>query len=518
MFILNAMKRDGFNKSIWQNEHESYQPVNSGGWNHDKVYDVLIAGGGVTGLTTGILLQKAGFDCLLAEAQTIGFGTSLGTTSHLNTLMDTSYPVIEKKFGVDAARLVAQGAARAIALAEKLSNEMEADCGYSRRRAWLVAETEEEEAELKEIFKASLRAGLEAKEVSGCPISLPFRAGCCFEDQAQVNAGAYLCGLAGMFEEYGGVILENCLVDQVDKESDYQVANTANGLLKARRLIYATHIPPGVNQYSVLCAPYRSYAMAFTLQDCDYPPGLVYDMKDPYNYFRTQHIGGLDYVIAGGMDHKTGHQQNTAHIFTELEAMARKYFNVSEVAYRWSSQYYEPADGLPYIGRYPGKNETYLATGFSGNGFTYGTLSAIVITGLITEGRSDFEEIFSPSRIKPIASAKNLIRENADVVKEWFSGLARNEKIALWADLAPGEARVVEWEGESLAVYKAGTGKIYAVEPVCPHLGCKVGWNPTEKSWDCPCHGSRFSYDGTLLTGPAVSGLRGYDIIKIENS
>ncbi|ODS80471.1 MAG: hypothetical protein ABS46_14090 [Cytophagaceae bacterium SCN 52-12] len=506
------MKRDGHNTSIWQGRHESYQPVNSGGWNRDKVYDALIVGGGVTGLTTGILLQKAGFDCLLAEAHTVGFGTSLGTTAHLNTLMDTSYPVIEQKFGAEAARLVARGTARAIALAEELSSEMETYCGYSRRRAWLVAETEEEQAELKEILHAALRAGLDAREVFSCPVSLPFGAGCCFEDQAQVDAGAYLWGLAEIFEEYGGVILENCLVDEVNRSSDYQVADTAGGPLKARRLIYATHIPPGVNQYSVLCAPYRSYAMAFTLRDGHYPEGLVYDMKDPYNYFRTQRIDGQDYVIAGGLDHKTGHHQNTAHIFTELEAMVRKYFQVSEIAYRWSSQYYEPADGLPYIGRYPGKDETFLATGFSGNGFTYGTLSAILLSELIVEGRSDFEKLFSPSRIKPVASAKNLIRENADVVKEWFSGLAKDQKIALWADLAPGEARVVEWEGKSLAVYKSGNGRIYAVEPVCPHLGCKVGWNSTEKSWDCPCHGSRFSYDGTLLTGPAVAGLRGYDV------
>ncbi|MFA7473925.1 MAG: FAD-dependent oxidoreductase, partial [Spirosomataceae bacterium] len=349
------------------------------------------------------------------------------------------------------------------------------------------------------------------------PINLPLRAACCFDDQGQIDAGAYISGLAELFEESGGLIVENCRISEVSREQETHIANTERGTLRASRLIYATHIPPGVNQYSVLCAPYRSYAIAFTLADGSYPDGLVYDMKDPYNYFRTQRIGGQDYVIAGGFDHKTGHQENTDYIFTELEAFVRNYFSIDKIAYRWSSQYYEPADGLPYIGKFPGRDETYLATGFSGNGYTFGTLSALIISDLIKNGKSEYEDVFDPGRLNPIASAKNLFTENVDVLTKLIGGLFKDEKLEFWSELAPGEGKIVEWEGESLAVYRSESRELYVVDPICPHLGCKVNWNTTEKSWDCPCHGSRFACDGTLLTGPASSGLRRYDI-ELANS
>lgn len=511
------MKRDGSNLSIWQDHHESYQPLTSGHWSESKVYDVLIVGGGVTGLTTGVLLQKAGFKCILAEAQTIGFGTSLGTTSHLNTLLDTTYPEIENRFSEEAAKLVAKGASQAINLVGQLSGEMEIDCGFVRKNAWLLAETEEEERELNEIYDAVVRVGIGVSKVLTSPINLPLRAACCFDDQGQIDAGAYISGLAELFEESGGLIVENCRISEVSREQETHIANTERGTLRASRLFYATHIPPGVNQYSVLCAPYRSYAIAFTLADGSYPDGLVYDMKDPYNYFRTQRIGGQDYVIAGGFDHKTGHQENTDYIFTELEAFVRNYFSIDKIAYRWSSQYYEPADGLPYIGKYPGRDETYLATGFSGNGYTFGTLSALIISDLIKNGKSEYEDVFDPGRLKPIASAKNLFTENVDVLTKLIGGLFKDEKLEFWSELAPGEGKIVEWEGESLAVYRSESRELYVVDPICPHLGCKVNWNTTEKSWDCPCHGSRFACDGTLLTGPASSGLRRYDI-ELTNS
>jgi len=506
------MERDGKNKSLWQMEPSPYQPLNSGGWDRDKIYDVLIVGGGVTGLTTGVLLQRAGYKCVLAEAHTIGFGTSLGTTSHLNTLLDTTYADIENDFGKDAAQLVAKGSANAIDLIEELSAKAAIDCGFSRQKAWLVAATSEEEQQLEEVYEAFVRTGLTAYADENCPVRIPAIKSYCFEGQGQVNAGSYIWALAEMFEELGGIILEHCLVDEILQEGGIQVAKIIEGDIKTVRVVYATHIPPGVNQYSLLCAPYRSYAMAFTLADGAYPEGLVYDLKDPYNYFRSQTIKDQQYVIAGGFDHKTGHCENTEFMFKELEALVRRYFNIEEISYKWSSQYYEPVDGLPYMGRYPGRDETFLSTGYSGNGYTLGTLSAIITSDLIIKGHSEYEEIFSPSRLKPLASAKNFVTENADVLKEWFKGFLKGGKLRILADLAPDEARIVQWEGNSVAFYKSEAGKIYAVDAVCPHMGCKVDWNNTEKTWDCPCHGSRFSYDGSLLTGPALSGLKGYDI------
>jgi Rieske Fe-S protein len=236
-------------------------------------------------------------------------------------------------------------------------------------------------------------------------------------------------------------------------------------------------------------------------------------MVDPYHYYRTQEIQGIKYLIAGGEDHKTGHENNTEQCFNRLESHVRSIFDVGEVTYKWSSQYYEPADGLPYIGHLPGHPDNrYVATGFGGNGLTYGTLSAIVLKDLITTGTSPYEKLFDPNRIKPVAEFTNLVSATADVVKNLVTGRIFKEKLETIADLAHGEGKVVKYEGHTVGLYKDENGKLYAVNPDCPHMHCSVAWNGAEQSWDCPCHGSRFSAEGKVLTAPTVENL---EIVKL---
>ncbi len=277
-------------------------------------------------------------------------------------------------------------------------------------------------------------------------------------------------------------------------------------------MIYATHIPPGVNLLHFRCAPYRSYAMAIKLKDKNYPDGLAYDMYDPYHYYRTQVVDGETYLIAGGEDHKTAHEENTEACFTKLESYLRKYFDIEKVVFRWSSQYFEPADGLPYIGHLPGHPDNiFVATGFGGNGITYSQVAAMVLTDLLVKGESKYEKLFDPNRIKPIAGFTNFVKEAADVVGEFFGKWFSTSKIKELADVAQGEARVVKYEGHSIALFKDESGKLHAVNPACTHINCVVGWNTAERTWDCPCHGSRFSMDGEMLTAPARK-----DLEKIE--
>jgi nitrite reductase/ring-hydroxylating ferredoxin subunit len=289
--------------------------------------------------------------------------------------------------------------------------------------------------------------------------------------------------------------------------SDPYTADTSLGKIKANKVVYATHIPPGINILHFRCAPYRSYVQAFTLNNNNYPSGLVYDMKDPYNYFRTQSLDGKEYIIAGGFDHKTGHETNTDQIFREQEAYLRKHFDIGSIDYRWSSQYYTSPDGLPYIGLLPGHENIYVATGFSGNGITLGSLASKMICEMLTSGQCRFEKLFSPSRITPIAGFTEFVKENADVISQFIGLRLSYEKIETLAELAPGQATLAQWEGKKLALYKDEAGKIHALDPVCPHAKCIVNWNSVEKSWDCPCHGSRFACNGALLTGPARVGL-----------
>jgi Rieske Fe-S protein len=253
--------------------------------------------------------------------------------------------------------------------------------------------------------------------------------------------------------------------------------------------------------------------MAITLKDKKYPQALGYDMCDPYHYYRSQKTGSKEYLIAGGEDHKTGHEENTEQCFRNLESYVRKYFDVDTIAYKWSSQYYVPADGLPYIGHLPGNRENiYCATGFNGNGMIFGTLSGSILCDLIVKGKSKYKDLFSPARVKPVAGFTNFIKEAADVVGHLIGDKFTAESISLLADIAAGEAKVVQYEGHTLALYKDENHNMHAVNSACTHIKCTVGWNSVEKSWDCPCHGSRFSFDGTMLTAPARKDLEKLDL------
>lgn len=498
------MRRDGDLKSLWQNDIGDYQPVNN--WNKNDIYDVLIVGGGITGLTAALLLQSEGKKCILAEAANIGFGTTGGTTAHLNTVLDTSYADIEKKFSKDDAKLVSGGTREAIDLVEGLINKYHIDCEFSYQPAYIFSENEKESEALKEIKDATKRAGVMTTGTDSIPVPMPFHKAIRVEIQAQFHPLQYLQGLARAYEQEGGILLQQCTVHQAE-EGTVVTADTTLGEIRAMKVIYATHIPPGINLLHFRCPPYRSYAMAVTLADENYPAGLVYDMKDPYHYLRTQEINGKKYLVAGGFDHPTGDGTNTEHQFRELEAYIRKYYQVDIITNRWSSQYFNSTDGLPYIGLLPGADNIYTGTGYSGNGMVLGSLAAKIMCELITKGESKYQRLFDPSRIKPIAGFKEFVKANANVISKFIGMRFSYEHIETLAALAPGEGVLADWENKKVALYKNENGKVYAVDPVCPHAGCLVAWNGAEKSWDCPCHGSRFSCNGALLTGPATKGL-----------
>jgi Rieske Fe-S protein len=335
-----------------------------------------------------------------------------------------------------------------------------------------------------------------------------------YPGQAQFHPSQYVMAIAKAFEEAGGVILQNCRVETVKEEDPLQI-ETSMGVLKSEKLIWATHIPPGINLLHFRNAPYRSYAMAVTLKDGNYPSDLAYDMHDPYHYYRTQEVSGKKYLIAGGEDHKAGHEPNTEKCFLNLEAYLRTYFDIDEVAYKWSSEYFEPSDGIAYIGHLPGASDNvYVATGYGGNGMTYSHIAARTLHDLIVRGQSEFADLYRPGRVKPVAGFAAFVKENADVVKEFVGKRINQEKLTNLADLAPGDATVVHYEGKSLALYKNEAGKVFALNPVCTHAKCIVGWNRAEQSWDCPCHGARYDINGNVLTGPARKGL---EVVALED-
>jgi glycine/D-amino acid oxidase-like deaminating enzyme/nitrite reductase/ring-hydroxylating ferredoxin subunit len=505
------MKRDGATISLWQ---DTVQDASfTGNTATNATFDVLIVGGGITGITTALLLQKAGKRCVVAEAQNLCFGTSGGTTSHINTFFDTSYDMIRSDFGTEAAKLIAKATNASRDLFAQHVAEYDIDCGFEEKDGYLYAVDEGQAEELDKIYEASKEAGVAVEYVQNIPLPFPFVKAVRFRRQAQVHPTRYVQALAKAFEHLGGVVLENSFVEGFETENDVLAVRTASGTINARNLVYATHIPPGINLLHFRNAPYRSYAIAVTLNNESYPDALAYDMFDPYHYYRTQTIDGTNYLIVGGEDHKTAHEQNTEACFNNLIAHTREHFDVATVTHRWSSQYFEPADGLAYIGHLPGNpDNVFVATGYSGNGITYSHIAAITLSELILKRESEYADLFSPGRIKPVAGFANFVKENADVVAQFVGKRINAEKINALAEIAAGEGKLVKYEGDTIAVYKDESGKIYALNPVCTHAKCVVDWNSAEKSWDCPCHGARYDLNGNVVTGPARKGLEKIEI------
>lgn len=501
--------RDGNCKSLWQDTAEAYQTVNRA---DAELYDVIIAGGGITGISTALQLQKAGKKCLVLEANNLCFGTTGGTTAHLNTLLDTTYNRIDNNFGKENAKLVAQSVTEAIELIQRNIKEYAIDCGFEKTDAFLFAQTKEQDTELEKIKNSSIEAGLSMDYTTEIPVRISFSKAVKISGQAKFIPTQYVYGLAGAFEDAGGVILQQCRVTGAEEKEVIDV-ETNRGVYTARALVYATHIPPAVNLLHLRCVPYRSYAMAVTLKDEKYPEGLIYNMYNPYNYYRTQVVNGQPYLIGGGYDHKTAHEENTENCFTRLEAHLRGNFKVKDVVYKWSSQYFEPSDGLPYIGKLPGHTgNIYTATGLSGNGMVYSAVAAILLTKLLLNEDSPYKVLYNPGRIKPVAGFVNFIKHNADVAKQFAGKWFPHEELESLTGLSKGDGKVVKYKDEKIAVYKDEEGQLHVISPICTHLKCEVKWNGAEQSWDCPCHGARYSFDGKVLTGPADTDLETIEI------
>lgn len=509
---LSGNNRDGNHKSPWQQGlSRNYL------WNDEyagKPFDVLIVGGGITGITTALMLQGQGRNCILVDAHNIGFGTTGGTSAHINTFADTSYAEAESAFGQEGAQLFAQAINEGFSIIQANVNTLGIDCDYEIKEGYLYAENEQQMKELQQIYEASVKYNIAVNFTKDIPVPVAFKEALIFPGQAQFHPTKYIQALADAYVAKGGIIVEHFIVDEVARDGDYYRVACNGNAIQAKKVVYATHVPPGINIFSARCAPYRSYVLGVSLADKNYPDALAYDMQDPYHYFRTHTIRRKKYLIVGGNDHKTGHD-DPGQAFNDLEKYVREHYQVSEVAFRWSSQYYVPVDGFPYIGLMPGESEIYCATGYNGNGMMLGSVAAKIIADAILGKQNKYRKIFDPSRMKPIAGFKEFVKENADVVYQLVTSQFSAAEIDSVKNIPKDTGRVVELQGKRLAIFKDRDGETHILSPVCTHAGCIVNWNDQEKSWDCPCHGARYDIDGNVLNGPTKKNLDKIDIGEI---
>lgn len=466
--------------------------------------DVAIVGGGITGLTAAHLLAKSGKRVVLLEARRLGSGVSSGSTVQLTEVIDTRYHQLASDFGNEGAALAARASRGAIEHIAAIATK--ADCGFVRRPGYLYTESGNDVSELRKEFDAATRAGVPVELIARAPLPFETRAALRFLDQAQMHILRYLGAVAKLATEAGAQLYEDTRVIAIDDGGERCTLHLENGPeVRASKVLIATHAPLNRVFLQTKIHAYRSYVLAF--RDVTIDDGLFFDTEDPYHYFSAYPIDGNPYLIIGGEDNKTGTTSHTEERFDKLLAWSRAHFAVGEPTHRWSAQVEEPVDGLPYIGRNSMSKNVYVATGYSGNGITFGTAAAQIVADLVNGVDNPYADLFSATRIKPIASAAEYATENIDFPLHFVSDRLHPVDAKDASEIKNGEGKTLRVKGERLAVYRDGSGALHAVSSVCTHLGCLVKWNPTATSWDCPCHGSRFDVDGGVLDGPATRAL-----------
>jgi len=465
----------------------------------DLAADVAVIGGGIVGVTTALLLHEAGVRVVLLEANRIGHGVTGHTTAKVSSQHALMYASLESKHGADAARLYGRANEGALAWIGGRVERDAIDCDFRRRAAYAYVTSKRSDVE--DEARAAADAGLPATLVETTPLPYDVAAAVRFDDQAEFHAHKYLLALAAQLP--ADQVFEHTHAVQVG-----DAVRTPGGKVIAEHTILATHFP--FLDRSLAFArvhPQRSYAIACRIGGAP-PDGMFISGDSPTRSVRAVPVGGEELLLVGGERHKTGTGGDTTERYEALEAFAREHWDVRSVDYRWSAQDNTTVDGLPFVGRLtPFESKVFMATGFAKWGMTNGTAAASLLADLVLGRENPYAGLFDPSRLTPRASALKLVKENAQVGLRFVGDRLTKPGRRSVEDLEPGEGDIVRHEGSKVAAFRDDDGSLIAVSPTCTHLACQVNFNRAERSWDCPCHGSRFAVDGGVLHGPAVHRL-----------
>ena len=477
----------------------------------DITVDVAVLGAGITGLTTAALLKREGKSVAVVDLKRIGRGVTGYTTAKLTVGQNLIYKGLVGTFGEEGARLYAESNQAAIERVAAFVEQDGIDCDFERASNYVYTESREELDELREEVEAANRAGVQATLVTETDLPYEVAGAIRVDNQAQFHPRKFVLPLAAEVAGEGSHVFENTRALKV-RHGDPCVVETPSGTIRARDVVVATHIPfSDRGLFFAKAHPSRSYAVAARMDGASAPRGMYISSSQPTRSIRsTPGAGGARVLVVGGEGHKPGQERDTRPRYEALERFLRERFQAEEVQWRWAAQDYVPVDGAPYIGRLTRRSRhIYVATGFAKWGLTKGVLAAIMFADAIGGRENPWAELYDAKRIKPVASTPKFVKENAQA--GWHFVADRARRAGDVAAIAPGDGAVVTRGGRKLAVYRDEQGELHAMSAVCQHLYCIVEWNTAEKSWDCPCHGSRYSATGTVIQGPTVRDLKPAD-------
>jgi glycine/D-amino acid oxidase-like deaminating enzyme/nitrite reductase/ring-hydroxylating ferredoxin subunit len=502
---MNAMREES--RSVWMDVEVA---PDAGPLTKNAKADVAIVGSGIAGLSIAYELTLRGHSVLVLDRGPIAGGMTSRTTAHLAPICDDSLAELLSMRGKALARGFQASQDAAVDRIEAIQAELGIECEFRRLEALLFLDPKSEPSVLDDEVKAAAEIGVAVERGSGLPLrTLEDRPYLRYRDQATFHPLKYLRGVAEFLQEKGAGLHPCSAVTEITEDKDgVHITLESGRMVEASFVVVATNSP--IHDLFALHtkqAPYRTYAMGFEIKHGTLADALYWDTEDPYHYVRlTSGSDGKDILIVGGEDHKTGEADDAPARFAALESWIRTLLpELGAERHRWSGQVMDTLDYGAFIGREAQRDRTFVATGDSGQGITHGVVASLVIPDLIEGKENKFAAVYEPAR-KPIRAATTFVSENATAITNLAQYLAPGELSSV-EELEPGQGAIIRDGLEKIAAYRAKDGRLYQRSAVCTHLGCHLQWNSFETCWDCPCHGSHFAPDGSVLNGPAITPL-----------